>query len=41
MMHVWCYFEFRITNMKFALVTRGLITSKEILSGILDKQFSS
>ena len=24
MMHVWCHYEFRITNMKFALVTRGL-----------------
>ena len=23
MMHVWCHYEFRITNMKFALVTRG------------------
>ena len=22
-MHVWCHYEFRITNMKFALVTRG------------------
>ena len=23
MMHVWCHYEFRITNMKFASVTRG------------------
>ena len=24
MMHVWCHYEFRITNMKFALVTHDL-----------------
>ena len=36
------YYDFRITNMKFALVTRGFTHLRlRILSGILDKQFSS